>query len=100
MNDQGRNLNARTNARHWSVVIGTSLVILVCSLVIPTSAAPTTQSSIRIASLVPAVTDLLLGMNQRDKLVAISNWDPREPSLADLPRAGDYRTVDWEKLAQ
>jgi len=31
--------------------------------------------------------------------VAISNYD-RDPSVADLPRVGDYETIDWEKLSQ
>lgn len=33
-------------------------------------------------------------------LVGISNWDPEQPATAGLPRVGDYRTVDWEKLVE
>ena len=52
-----------------------------------------------VASLSPAATDLLVGMGAADHLVAVSNYDtPREP-VANLPRVGDYRTQDWEKLA-
>ena len=52
-----------------------------------------------VASLSPAATDLLVGMGAADHLVAVSNYDtPREP-VAGLPRVGDYRTQDWEKLA-
>ncbi|HEX8523843.1 MAG TPA: helical backbone metal receptor [Tepidisphaeraceae bacterium] len=70
----------------------------------PTSAAetPTTQpiaQNITVASLVPAATDLLVGMGAAHHLVAISNWDPDRPEIKDLPRVGDYRNVDWEKLA-
>jgi ABC-type Fe3+-hydroxamate transport system substrate-binding protein len=66
------------------------------------AARPATQSSasIRVASLVPAATDLILGMNAADHLAAISNWDPQIPQLDRLPRVGDYRTIDWEKIAQ
>lgn len=51
-----------------------------------------------IASLVPAATDLLVGMNADDHLVAVSNYD-LEPQTSKLPRVGDYETIDWEKLA-
>jgi ABC-type Fe3+-hydroxamate transport system substrate-binding protein len=65
--------------------------------------APTTStrdsSHVTVASLVPAATDLLLGMGAGDQLVAVSNWDAERPEIAGLPRVGDYRTVDWEKLA-
>lgn len=51
-----------------------------------------------IASLVPAATDLLIGMNAADHLVAVSNYD-FDPQTSRLPRVGDYETVDWEKIA-
>lgn len=52
-----------------------------------------------VASLVPAATDMIIAMDARDRLVAVSNWDAQRPEVAGLPRVGDYRTVDWEKLA-
>ena len=51
-----------------------------------------------IASLVPAATDLLIGMNAADHLVAVSNYD-FDPQTGRLPRVGDYETIDWEKIA-
>jgi iron complex transport system substrate-binding protein len=62
---------------------------------------PTTQSSggKTVASLVPAATDMIIGMGARDRLVAVSNWDAERAEIAGLPRVGDYRTVNWEKLA-
>lgn len=53
----------------------------------------------RVASLVPAATDMLVGLGSRDHLVAVSNFE----SLAEvkgLPRVGDYQTTDWEALAR
>jgi iron complex transport system substrate-binding protein len=38
-------------------------------------------------------------MGARDALVAVSNWDAQRDEIAGLPRVGDYRNVDWEKLA-
>ncbi|MDQ3441447.1 MAG: helical backbone metal receptor [Planctomycetota bacterium] len=38
-------------------------------------------------------------MGAKDALVAVSNWDAERPEIAGLARVGDYRTVDWEKLA-
>lgn len=64
-----------------------------------TPALPTaTTKSPTVASLVPSATDLILGMGAGDHLVAVSNYD-REPGAANLPRVGDYQTIDWEKLA-
>ena len=65
----------------------------------------TTQSATRpagkktVASLVPAATDMIIAMGARDALVAVSNWDAQRDEIAGLPRVGDYRNVDWEKLA-
>ncbi len=53
-----------------------------------------------VVSLVPAATDLILGMGAGEHLVAVSNWDAERPEIAGLPRVGDYRTIDWERIAQ
>jgi ABC-type Fe3+-hydroxamate transport system substrate-binding protein len=52
-----------------------------------------------IASLVPAATDMLLGMGAGDHLVAVSNYESA-PEVKNLPRVGDYQTTDWETLAR
>ncbi len=52
-----------------------------------------------VASLVPSATDLIVGMGGADHLVAIGNYDHMQEALAGLPRAGDYQTIDWERLA-
>ncbi len=52
-----------------------------------------------VASLVPAATDMIIGMGARERLIAVSNWDADRSEIAGLARVGDYRTVDWEKLA-
>ncbi|MFI5380975.1 MAG: ABC transporter substrate-binding protein [Tepidisphaerales bacterium] len=64
-------------------------------------AAKTTRPTTRptIVSLVPAATDLIVGMGAADHLVAVSNYDRREGPIADLPRAGDYANIDWERIA-
>src|SRR5258708_36506004 len=63
----------------------------------PAPAAPHGKSP-TIASLVPAATDLLVGMGAGDHLVAVSNYD-QVADAASLPRVGDYQPIDWEKLA-
>jgi iron complex transport system substrate-binding protein len=78
------------------------LVALACTLTAACDrATPGPQSpqkkSPTVASLVPAATDLIVGMGAADHLVAVSNYN-RGPETADLPRVGDYQTVDWEKL--
>ena len=52
-----------------------------------------------IASLVPAATDLMVGMGCGQHLVAVSNFD-LGPQTANLPRVGDYQQTDWEKLSR
>lgn len=48
----------------------------------------------------PAFTEMILAMGGGDRLVAVSNFEPPRPATDRLPRVGDYRTVDWEKLSQ
>jgi iron complex transport system substrate-binding protein len=50
------------------------------------------------ASLVPAATDLLIGMGLGEHVVAVSNYDVDRPATRGLPRVGDYQTTDWERL--
>lgn len=38
-------------------------------------------------------------MGAADHLVAVSNYDRRVGPIADLPRAGDYANIDWERVA-
>ena len=66
-----------------------------------TAAAPTTANVTKatVASLSPAATEILIGLGAADRLVAVSNYDPRRPETKDLPRVGDYQTTDWERLA-
>ena len=51
-----------------------------------------------VASLSPAATDILLAIGGREHLVAVSNYDRGKPPVNGLPAAGDYLTVDWERL--
>ena len=75
-----------------------TLVLLAgCGRDAPTPVA-TTRPGVRVASLVPAVTNLLLGVGERDALAAVSNYDI-DPRVADLPRVGDLLSVDWEQIA-
>src|SRR5688500_9206998 len=53
----------------------------------------------RVASLVPAATDMLLAMGAGDRLVAVSNFGT-SPAVKDLPRVGDYQSTDWEGIAR
>ncbi|GEM_PF-642166 len=53
-----------------------------------------------VASLSPAATDLIVAMGLGDHLIAVSNYEPPRKTTDLLPRVGDYRTADWEKIAQ
>jgi ABC-type Fe3+-hydroxamate transport system substrate-binding protein len=66
----------------------------------PQKASPAPQKKQpTLASLSPAATDLLVGMGAADHLVAVSNFDADRDQTRGLPRVGDYRTQDWEKLS-
>jgi iron complex transport system substrate-binding protein len=65
----------------------------------PTSSPTSSAQPPKIASLVPAATDMLLAMNAGDHLVAVSNYET-SPQVKTLPRVGDYQTTDWETLAR
>ena len=61
----------------------------------PAASAPTAT----VASLSPAATEILIGIGAGDRLVAVSNYDPKREETSHLPRVGDYQTTDWEQLA-
>ncbi len=65
-----------------------------------TDQSASTTRPAKVASLVPAATDLLLEMGLADKLVAVSNFDVLRPGQKPLPKVGDYQYTDWEKLAE
>jgi iron complex transport system substrate-binding protein len=65
-----------------------------------TPAAPPKSSAVRIASITPAGTDLLVGIGAADKIVALSNYDDDREGIAGKPRVGDYQNIDWEKLSE
>jgi ABC-type Fe3+-hydroxamate transport system substrate-binding protein len=65
----------------------------------PTTQASTTLPAATVASLSPAATEILIGIGAGDRLVAVSNYDPKRPETKSLPRVGDYQTTDWEQLA-
>src|SRR5256885_1184572 len=65
----------------------------------PPAPATTKPHPLKIASLVPAATDLLLAMGAGDRLVAVSNYDFERDGINGLPRVGDYQTIDWEQIS-
>jgi iron complex transport system substrate-binding protein len=61
---------------------------------------PSKSTAIRIASITPAGTDLLIGIGAGDKIVGVSNYDDDREGIAGKPRVGDYENIDWEKLSE
>ena len=88
-----------TQTSTWLLLVALVLAsALGCDGEPPTPATAPAQGSVRVASLVPAVTNMLLELDQRELLVAVSNYDT-DPRVADLPRVGDLLTIDWEQIA-
>jgi iron complex transport system substrate-binding protein len=79
-----------------SIILFLTLTLAACDRANTSTSSSTHR---KIASLVPAATDMLLGMNASDHLVAVSNYDTA-PAVKNLPRVGDYQTTDWETLAR
>lgn len=71
---------------------------LACDSSAPPASPDAGPGAVRIASLVPAVTNMLLELQQRDKLVAVSTYDT-DPRVEGLPRVGDLQNIDWEQIA-
>ena len=80
----------------WVIGLTASLATLSCDR--PNSPRPAAGPR-KVASLVPAATDMLLGMGAGDRLVAVSNFESAA-EVRHLPRVGDYQTTDWETLAR
>jgi iron complex transport system substrate-binding protein len=55
---------------------------------------------VRIASITPAGTDLLVGIGAGDRVVGVSTFDDDREGLAAKIRVGDYQNVNWEKLSE
>ena len=60
---------------------------------------PAPAGGVRIASVTPAGTDLVIGIGAGDRLVGVSNFDGDREGTAGKPRVGDYQNINWEKLA-
>ncbi len=54
----------------------------------------------RVASIVPAATDLIYAMGAGEHLVAVSNYDTGPGIDTKLPRVGDLNSTDWEMLTK
>lgn len=83
--------------RRFTAILLAVFLITGCEGPAPTSPAARRPT---IASLSPAATDILVAIGAGNHLVAVSNYDTGKPAVAALPAAGDYLTVDWERLGQ
>jgi ABC-type Fe3+-hydroxamate transport system substrate-binding protein len=92
----------RPGIRHFISLLASALVLIAgCDRRGTASNASTRPASKRptVASLSPAGTDILVAIGAQDHLIAVSNYDLGKPAIAGLLGAGDYLTVDWERLS-
>lgn len=89
----------QSRRRIFGVVFVVLATLVGCDQGLPTPAEPAAKSGVRLASLSPAATDLLIAMNAGPRLIAVSNYDADRKDVQALPRVGDYQNIDWEKLA-
>lgn len=91
---------SRTLSRALTVAIALLLVVpIACEEPASPRGSQAPEEPVRIASLVPAVTNMLLELDAPASLVAVSNYDT-DPRVADLPRVGDLLSVDWEQILE
>jgi len=89
------------------IIAAGGIFALLCCISCEKSAPPVADSApatqprrITVASLSPAATDLIVGMGLADRLIAVSNYEPPRAETDKLPRVGDYRTADWERIGR
>jgi iron complex transport system substrate-binding protein len=75
------------------------MLIAGCDRSAPPTSAPAGTISPTVVSLVPAATDLIVGMGAVDHLVGVSNYD-QNPQVSDIRGVGDYLTTDWERIVE
>jgi iron complex transport system substrate-binding protein len=51
-----------------------------------------------VASVMPAVSEMVVAMGLKDRLVGVSTYDSATGETAGIERIGDYHKLDWEKL--
>lgn len=91
--------NIHANQRLFALLLAVFCTIPACDKPPAAPPRPRPAASPTVASLMPAATDLIIGMGARDHLVAVSYQDADRPELAGMPRVGDYQNFDWEKLS-
>ncbi len=85
----------------WLFIALGCVLLVLGSCEAPADRTTDEQEPVTVASLVPAATDLIVGMGAADRLVAVSNFDTDQlEPIAGLPRVGDYENIDWERLQQ
>ncbi len=82
----------------WFRISSLSIFLTLAACNNPPPPPATQPANPTVASLVPAATDLLVGMGASDRIVAISTYDKPRKDVGSLPQAGDYQTIDWELL--
>ena len=88
-------MGQRVMLRYPSLLLAI-LVLAGCQREVPRPMPPATRPT--VISLVPAATDLILGMGAGAHLVGVSNYDINRPAIEGLPRVGDYQQFDWEQI--
>jgi iron complex transport system substrate-binding protein len=86
-------------ARHFVAAV-VALTMLFTSMGCDRRGPGTSAKHPSVASLSPAATDIVVAIGAVDHLVAVSNYDFGKAAVSGLPGAGDYLTVDWERLAE
>jgi len=82
-------------------IIALCLIVAAVMLALRRGPVPAAQrlTGVRIASITPAGTDLVVGIGAADRLVGVSSFDDDRDGLAGKPRVGDYQNINWEKLS-
>lgn len=85
--------------RNFALAVTWLIVLIGCDNTQSSPPPPATAATVRLASLSPAATDLLMSMNAGPRLIAVSEYDKGRPDTKNLPVVGDYQKANWEMLA-
>ncbi|MBC7785095.1 MAG: ABC transporter substrate-binding protein [Burkholderiales bacterium] len=85
------------------VLLNIFLTLLILGCDKPAQTPATTQAvdarAVRVVSLTPAGTNLLVAMGMKDQIVGVSAYEADIQLRDKLPKVGDYQRIDWEQLS-
>jgi len=75
-----------------------ALLVVGCSREDPARSQPATRSAIRLVSLTPSATELVLALDAGALLVGVDEYSAQQAAVAQLPKVGSFLKPDVETI--